>query len=173
MNLQKMSGAELAKTTNEVNSTNKKFKLKDSGEKSLGKDSFLKILVTQLKHQDPTKPLEDREFISQMAQFSSLEQMTNMNKDFSKLLKASESSEANSFLGKEIDSFNSITNRRVSGKVNSVKYDETGVKLVVGKDEVSLGDVSAVRQASEAQIKTEKALPASVKLSAGKINIIQ
>lgn len=51
----------------------------------LDKDAFLRLLTTQLANQDPLNPMEDREFIAQLAQFSSLEQMQNLNKSVSNL----------------------------------------------------------------------------------------
>lgn len=51
----------------------------------MGKDQFLNILVAQLQHQDPMSPLEDKDFIAQMAQFSSLEQMNQLVESFEEL----------------------------------------------------------------------------------------
>jgi flagellar basal-body rod modification protein FlgD len=69
----------------------------------LGRDDFLKLLITQLSYQDPSAPMQDKEFIAQMAQFSSLEQMTAMASDFNKLTNMLMGNEASSALGKSVE----------------------------------------------------------------------
>ena len=61
----------------------------------LGKDAFLKLLIAELANQDPLNPMDDREFIAQMAQFSTLEQMTNMTKALEGLASTEQYSTAN------------------------------------------------------------------------------
>ncbi|MDX9746028.1 MAG: flagellar hook capping FlgD N-terminal domain-containing protein [Syntrophales bacterium] len=69
--------------------------------KSLGKDDFLKMLVAQLKNQDPLNPMDGTEFAAQLAQFSSLEQLTHMNARLEALGTAN-NTQAVSLLGKEV-----------------------------------------------------------------------
>jgi len=73
--------------------------------KTMGKDAFLKLLITQLQHQDPLNPADSTEFTSQLAQFSSLEQLSNVNDNLAtlKLYQASiNNAQAVSFIGKDI-----------------------------------------------------------------------
>ena len=55
---------------------------------TLGKEDFLKLLVTQLTHQDPTNPMKDTEFVAQLATYSGLEQQMTMNKNLETLIAA-------------------------------------------------------------------------------------
>jgi flagellar basal-body rod modification protein FlgD len=99
-------------------------------QQNLGKDDFLKILITQLSYQDPTAPMEDKEFIAQMAQFSTLEQMTGMAKDFSKLTSMLMGNEATSALGRSVEIIEG--ERSVQGIVQAVTRGETPAVLVNG-----------------------------------------
>ena len=99
-------------------------------QQNLGKDDFLKILITQLSYQDPTAPMEDKEFIAQMAQFSTLEQMTGMAKDFSKLTSMLMGNEASSALGKSVEIIEG--ERTVHGVIQAVTRGETPAVLVNG-----------------------------------------
>lgn len=75
------------------------------GKSDLGKNDFLKLLVAQLQHQDPMNPSEDKEFISQLSEFTSLEQLTNINGGIETMNNSSGRQEmisAVSFIGKEV-----------------------------------------------------------------------
>jgi len=98
---------------------------------SLGKDDFLRILITQLSHQDPTAPMQDNEFIAQMAQFSALEQMTNMASDFARIARMLQSTEAASALGHSVEV--DLGNEVVQGVVQAVTRDEVPQVLVNGR----------------------------------------
>lgn len=72
---------------------------------ALDKDSFMLLLVTQFKYQDPLNPMEDKEFIAQLAQFSSLEQLMNLNDSMGKLTEATDNQQmlnATSYIGKTV-----------------------------------------------------------------------
>jgi flagellar basal-body rod modification protein FlgD len=98
---------------------------------SLGKDDFLRILLTQLSHQDPTSPMQDNEFIAQMAQFSALEQMSNMSADFARIARIMQSSEAVGALGQGVEI--AIGEETVQGVVQAVTRDEVPQVMVDGR----------------------------------------
>jgi flagellar basal-body rod modification protein FlgD len=138
--------------SNNILSTPKKRKV---GNENMDKDSFLKLLVTELRHQDPTQPMENKEFISQMAQFSALEQMTNVNKSVQQLNKTSRSAEAYSLLGKNVKASDPASGIKVEGTVTSIYFKNDEIRLMVNGKEIGLNDVSAV-YTNEPNSKTEK-----------------
>lgn len=104
----KMPEDELRKTEEYVKAYNTALRAeRKGGTQEMGKDDFLRLLITQLRYQDPLKPMEDKEFIAQMAQFSSLEQTKNMADALSKmnenLTASQERNNALSFLGKYVE----------------------------------------------------------------------
>lgn len=125
-----VSAADRASLEMQVNAFNKSLSTGGTNGSELGKDDFLKILITQLQHQDPTKPMEDREFIAQMAQFSTLEQMTNMSQEFASLTAKLSSSRALGMLGKTVEIV--VGDQVVSGSVEAVTGGDFPQLLVNG-----------------------------------------
>ncbi len=111
---------------------------------TLGKDDFLKLLVVQLENQDPTRPLEDKEFIAQMAQFSSLEQMAEMNKTLSNLIVNYKTNLSYSLLGKQVEVLDPATHEPYSGVVTEVMFSDGAPKISFNGLSYSINDVTKV-----------------------------
>lgn len=94
----------------------------------LGKDEFLQILAVQLANQDPLQPMEDTDFIAQMAQFSSLEQMQELNKSFS-------TSQAYNLVGKNV--VGKVTDD--NGATSTILGRVTGIVRQGGQDYLQVG----------------------------------
>lgn len=104
----------------------------------LDKDAFLKLLVAQLRYQDPLSPLQDSDFIAQMAQISSLEQAQNS-------ARAQRLGQAASLLGKQVEYLNLDAQRVLAAEVKEVVVEEGDPKLLVlGADPRTGEDLSAV-----------------------------
>lgn len=111
----------------------------------LGKDDFLRILTTQLSHQDPSSPLQDKDFIAQMATFSSLEQMTNLNKAFDKFA-SSQMSQYTAAIGKEISWNTSGPISPLTGVVTGVSTKEGNYFYMIGNEKVPMENVTEIKQ---------------------------
>lgn len=108
----------------------------------LGKDAFLKILITQLSNQDPLDPLQDKDFIAQMAQFSTLEQMTNMNKSIEQMAALNKAS-AVSYIGRVIE-YTDDDGLPAYSQVGFVRFEDGKVILNTADGDVPLEKVISV-----------------------------
>lgn len=132
------------------------------GDPDLDQDAFLQILMTQLQNQDPMDPMDDKEFVAQMAQFSSMEQMISMNETLTDFVASQEQQEFVShsdLIGKQVEWEKALTDEQKeegltednvdlstnSGTVTSVKFkDGTAALVIDGEEEISTDDLVAV-----------------------------
>lgn len=99
----------------------------DSKEASLNYDSFLKLLVAQMKNQDPTDPMDASEQMSQLASFSIVEQSIKTNTHLESLIQETTMSQATSLIGKHITSADGET----KGVVKAVEIKSDGLTAVL------------------------------------------
>jgi len=168
--------------TDDLYYSNYKKPTRQTGNSELGKDAFLKLLITQLQHQDPTNPMDDREFISQMAQFSSLEQMQNMTKAMESLLASQQQTQMmnySTFIGKEVK-WHELTDKvdedkkpivnEGTGVIQSLKFVDGSVVFVLadGK-EITPGNISAVLSGSTTDSNSNGSVTESPLVQASKL----
>lgn len=109
---------------------------------SLDYDTFLQLLVTEMKNQDPTEPMKSTEYMAQLASFSSVEQAIQTNAKLDSLLTASALSQADAALGRTVTSADGT----VSGKVESLKITADGLVATLDSgEELTLGAGVTIR----------------------------
>ncbi|MBI5724440.1 MAG: hypothetical protein HZA50_10815 [Planctomycetes bacterium] len=110
---------------------------------STQKVDYLKLLITQLRNQDPTSPMDNNEMASQMAMFSQLEQLENLNKSATRSLALQQMSQASTMIGKTV-TYNTETGQ-MSGRVQAVEVAGDEVSLNINNQNVALTDVIAIQ----------------------------
>lgn len=149
----------MSSITQALTQTNNEFNAALSKQKgsNLDKDSFMLLLVTQFKYQDPLNPMEDKEFIAQMAQFSSLEQLMNLNTGMEGLTTATNNQQmlnATSYIGKLVSvAGNSIGKVTAAGADGNMETTISTFRYAFG-DNVVKGTLS-VKDANGNTVYTE------------------
>lgn len=127
----------------------------------LDKDDFLKLLIAQLKHQDPMSPMDDSQFMGQLVQFSSLEQMSNMATAVEELKQSMLALNSQSLLtqgaamiGKEVIGEVSTGTEGeteiISGVITSVKMTDGSLKVMVGDKALAMEEIVEIKEAGSA-----------------------
>lgn len=98
---------------------------------AMGKDDFLKLMTTQLRRQDPMKPVDDTAFLAQMAQFTSLEQLTNLGTTAAQQLSAEGVSQALALSGRTV-TYTGDDGQVRTGVVDAVVFDGGVPTLTIG-----------------------------------------
>jgi len=121
-----------------------------NSEDGLGRDAFLQLLLTQVSNQDPLEPLDNTEMVAQLAQFSALEQMSNVASGVETLsgnIDQLNFINASNLLGKEITGLDQ-EGQFIQGTVEHVQLDGSVVMLTVNDRLVSMAGVQAIRDSS-------------------------
>jgi len=122
-------------TTTTTQSTSNSAASQASAKASLDYDSFLQLLIAQMKNQDPTDPMDASEQIAQLATFSQVEQSIQMNSNLETLITGNALTNASSYIGKTITS----ADEKTSGVVASVRvYSDTMVATTTEGKEIPI-----------------------------------
>jgi flagellar basal-body rod modification protein FlgD len=112
---------------------------------NLGENDFLKLMMVQLQHQDPLQPSDPTQYLSELAQFTSVEQITNIASSSSKSVSAQQSNSALALLGHTV-SYVDGSGNTASGTVQKVEFGSSGPSLtidgVAGIDPTTVSEVS-------------------------------
>jgi flagellar basal-body rod modification protein FlgD len=111
----------------------------------MGKDTFLKLLVAQLKYQNPLSPTDSDQYMAQMAQFTQVEKLADIQQSQTDLLSWQRTVAGQGMIGKEVKATPSDGTAEVDGRVVGLKLTDTGPRLVLDNGQtVSVDEVTDV-----------------------------
>jgi flagellar basal-body rod modification protein FlgD len=110
---------------------------------SMGSDAFLKLLVAQLKYQDPMNPAQGTEFLAQTAQFTMVEKLTQLTQQSSDALTAQRAVQAGQLVGKSV-TYTDASGTTATGTVSGARLLATGPVLMIGGQEIALSSVTEI-----------------------------
>jgi flagellar basal-body rod modification protein FlgD len=116
-----------------------------AGGSEMGKDAFLKLLVAQLKYQDPMNPAQGAEFLAQTAQFTQVEKLSELATAQQNMVTAQLMMSASNLVGRTV-TYTGADGAAVSGVVSSAKLGGSTPTLKVGNMDVPLSSVTEVHQ---------------------------
>jgi flagellar basal-body rod modification protein FlgD len=116
---------------------------------TIGKDTFLKLLVAQLKYQNPMEPVDSSQFMAQTAQFTMVEKLQAMAAQTDALVAGEASQRAAGLLGRQVTYLDDQGSTQ-TGVVTGTKFGTDGPVLKLGTTEISLHDVREVSLAPTA-----------------------
>jgi flagellar basal-body rod modification protein FlgD len=122
-----------------------------TGSNGLGKDAFMTLLVDQIKNQDPLSPSDNTQYLAQLAQFSSLEQMQSLNDNIVGLAVLqqnnalmSQLTQSSALIGQTVTYTDPATGQSATGAVTSVKIQDNVALLSIGGEDIPLANVTQV-----------------------------
>lgn len=110
---------------------------------------FLTLLTVQLKHQDPIEPVKQEEFISQLSQFSMLEEIESLNTSFDEILRVQQINQGIGLVGKQAEYVDPLTGERQTGTVEQLVAEQDQLNLIINGERVGIHLVSGVFAGSE------------------------
>src|SRR4051812_35576055 len=115
-----------------------------SGSGGPSQADFMKLLMTQMKNQDPLNPVSGTDFVTQLAQFSTLQGQQQLNTNINQMLMLQQVTQGASLIGKQITFTPSGNALATSGTVSAVQMSNGAVQLVVGNQTVDLSQVRSI-----------------------------
>ncbi len=111
---------------------------------TVSKDEFLELFVAQLKNQSPMDPLKGHEFIAQLAQFSSVEQLAGLNASFADTMKFQQLTGGSEFIGKKATYVDPVEGGTAEGVIQGAIVLDDSISVVIDNKEIPIANVTGI-----------------------------